>query len=81
MKLDERNKEFVFIDGMPDANMKVAAEQIAAGGTAAVFDTGSSAEQVLQAQRAMLVGRKRNDGPAGEPKVEQPYYRRFDKRR
>lgn len=39
--LDERNKEFVFIDGMADANMKVVAEQLAAGGTAAVFDVGA----------------------------------------
>lgn len=80
MTLDERNKEFVFIDGMADANMKVVAKQLAAGGTAAVFDVGSSAEQVLLVQREMRLGRKRNDGPVVEPKAEQPYYRRFDKR-
>lgn len=81
MALDEHKKEFVSIDGMPDAEMRVVAEQIAAGGTATVFDTGSSAERILQVQHALRVCRKRNDGPAATLKTEQPYYRRFDKRR
>lgn len=37
-------------------------------------------QEIERVQRIMRVGRKRNDGPAAQPKQLMPYYRQFDKR-
>lgn len=75
--------------GMSVLSSQAMQKQIAASGTVVVFDKGRSSEmsgteihcmEIEQTQRAMRVGRKRNDVPVAQSKAE-PYYRQFEKRR